>query len=146
MTGFVPDPVQRRCWREWGVGRDHVRVACPRCWSPKAASLLSVSYIGIPCKNLFKILFSGKNVRSSKPAILDHRWVCMTPAQRALQYGLLRIYSFPNSYDKKQSESHSGMSSSLQPHGLYIAHGILQARILEWVPFPFSRGFSQPRD
>ena len=25
-------------------------------------------------------------------------------------------------------------------------HGILQARILEWVPIPFSRGFSQPRD
>ena len=27
-----------------------------------------------------------------------------------------------------------------------IAHGILQARILEWVAFPFSRGSSQPRD
>ena len=25
-------------------------------------------------------------------------------------------------------------------------HGILQARILEWVAFPFSRGLSQPRD
>ena len=28
----------------------------------------------------------------------------------------------------------------------YTAHGILQARILEWVAFPFSRGSSQPRD
>ena len=28
---------------------------------------------------------------------------------------------------------------------VYIVHGILQARILEWVAFPFSRGFSQPR-
>ena len=28
----------------------------------------------------------------------------------------------------------------------YIVHGILQARILEWVTFPFSREFSQPRD
>ena len=27
-----------------------------------------------------------------------------------------------------------------------IVHGILQARILEWVVFPFSRGSSQPRD
>ena len=26
------------------------------------------------------------------------------------------------------------------------SHGILQARILEWVAFPFSRGSSQPRD
>ena len=32
------------------------------------------------------------------------------------------------------------MSDSLQPRG------ILQARILEWVAFPFSRGSSQPRD
>ena len=28
----------------------------------------------------------------------------------------------------------------------YIVHGILQARILEWVAFPISRGYSQPRD
>ena len=28
----------------------------------------------------------------------------------------------------------------------YTARGILQARILEWVAFPFSRGSSQPRD
>ena len=36
------------------------------------------------------------------------------------------------------------MSDSLQPHGLYrllgsSIHGILQARILEWVAIPFSR-------
>ena len=28
----------------------------------------------------------------------------------------------------------------------YTVHGILQARILELVAFPFSRGSSQPRD
>ena len=28
----------------------------------------------------------------------------------------------------------------------YIVHGILQARILEWIAFPFSKGSSQPRD
>ena len=28
----------------------------------------------------------------------------------------------------------------------YIVPGILQARILEWAAFPFSRGSSQPRD
>ena len=35
---------------------------------------------------------------------------------------------------------------TLQPHGLYPArlsvHGILQARILEWVAISFSRGSS----
>ena len=28
----------------------------------------------------------------------------------------------------------------------YTVYGILQARILEWVTIPFSRGFFQPRD
>ena len=42
------------------------------------------------------------------------------------------------------SESHSVVSDSLWPHG--FLHGILQARRLEWVAFPFSRGSSQPRD
>ena len=42
-----------------------------------------------------------------------------------------------------ESESYSVMSDYLQPHGLYR---ILQARILEWVAFPFSRGSSQLRD
>ena len=37
------------------------------------------------------------------------------------------------------------MSDSLGPHGLH-SHGILQARTLDWVAFPFSRGSSQPRD
>ena len=41
------------------------------------------------------------------------------------------------------------MSYSLRPyglyHGVYTVHGILQARILEWVAFPFSRESSQLR-
>ena len=27
----------------------------------------------------------------------------------------------------------------------YIVHGIIQARIVEWVAIPFFRGFSQPK-
>ena len=42
------------------------------------------------------------------------------------------------------------MSSSWQPHGqslpVFSVHGILQARTLEWVGIPFSRGSSPPRD
>ena len=45
-----------------------------------------------------------------------------------------------------ESESHSVVTDSLRSHGLYTVHGILQARILEWVAFPFSRGSPQPRD
>ena len=43
---------------------------------------------------------------------------------------------------EKESESRSVMSDTMD----YTVHGILQARILEWVTFPFSRGSSQPRD
>ena len=39
----------------------------------------------------------------------------------------------------------SVVSDSLRPHGLYV-HGILQARIVEWVAFPSSRDSYQPRD
>ena len=45
----------------------------------------------------------------------------------------------------KWGESCSVVSDSLRPMD-YIVQGILQARILEWVAFPFSRGPFQPRD
>ena len=43
---------------------------------------------------------------------------------------------------ESESDNLLVVSDSLGPH----VHGILQARILEWVAFPFSRGSSQPRD
>ena len=46
------------------------------------------------------------------------------------------------SVKQKWSRSRSVMPDSLQLH----SPGILQARILEWVAFPFPRGSSQPRD
>ena len=49
-----------------------------------------------------------------------------------------------------EHESSSVVSGSLQPMDCSLpgssVHGILQARILEWVAVPFSMGFSQPRD
>ena len=47
------------------------------------------------------------------------------------------------------SERHIVMSNSLQPMKYNLpcssVHGILQARILEWVTIPFSRGSFQPK-
>ena len=43
---------------------------------------------------------------------------------------------------KIESESHVWLFANPWTKG----HGILQARILEWVAFPFSQGSSQPRD
>ena len=50
---------------------------------------------------------------------------------------------------KSENIGHSVVSDPLQSHGLSpgsLVHGILQARILEWVAIPFSRESSQPRD
>ena len=45
----------------------------------------------------------------------------------------------------KESENHSVVYDSLWPMD-YTVHGILQAKIMEWIAFPFSRGSSQPSD
>ena len=46
---------------------------------------------------------------------------------------------------ESESEVYSVMSESLWSMA-YTVHGILQARILKWVAFPFTRASSQPRD
>ena len=51
------------------------------------------------------------------------------------------------SYDKsevkvKVAQSYPTLCDAMD----YTVHGILQARILEWVAFPISRGSSQPRN
>ena len=63
-------------------------------------------------------------------------------------YPLIYISLSPDSHllvKWSESASHSVVSDSLWPRGLYYP-GILQARTLEQVDIPFSRGSSQPRD
>ena len=50
----------------------------------------------------------------------------------------------PQVFEQAENESLSCVQLFAAPW--YTVHGILQARILEWVAFPFSRGSSQPRD
>ena len=47
---------------------------------------------------------------------------------------------------KEKWKSLSHVRLSVIPWTTYTVHGILQARMLDWVAFPFSRGSSQPRD
>ena len=53
-------------------------------------------------------------------------------------------------YIESESVSHLIVSDSLWPQGTAVhqalLHGILQARILEWVAISFYRGSSWPRD
>ena len=64
----------------------------------------------------------------------------------------MAVLSDPSLNNKVESESESvkvqvaQSSLTLCDPMDFIVHGILQARILEWVAFPFSRGSSQPGD
>ena len=55
------------------------------------------------------------------------------------------VKSFTSDIDESESERCLVMSDFCNPMD-YTVHEILQARILEWVAFPFSRGSSQLRD
>ena len=79
-------------------------------------------------------------------------WVAISFSRRNDQGGskVTQGTSPPAPKDPIHCVSCSVMSDSLQLHGLSppgsSVHGILQARVLEWVAIPFSRASSQPRD
>ena len=79
-----------------------------------------------------------------------------------LLWSVLILSMEAEAVDRSQGESRCGfqfpwlssIDSENESHSVltlcdpidYTVHGIFQARILEWVAFPFSRGSSQPRD
>ena len=67
------------------------------------------------------------------------------------QTGLTPVRSLTRHWEpESESVSHSAMSDSVTPwtvaYQAPLSMGILQARILEWVAMPSSRGSFQPRD
>ena len=69
----------------------------------------------------------------------------------SIHFLLVKLLSPLLTYLESESISHSVVSGSLRPHGLYSppgssVHRIPQAGIPEWVDIPFSKGSSQPRD
>ena len=57
-------------------------------------------------------------------------------------FSLKLYFTFNWKLKKKVAQSCPTLSKPMNS----TVHGILQARIVEWVAFPFSRGSSQPRD
>ena len=64
-------------------------------------------------------------------------WVAVPSSTQGLSPSLFRPPALAGDINE-WSESHSVVSDSCDPMD-YIVHGILQAKILEWVAFPFSR-------
>ena len=54
----------------------------------------------------------------------------------------MRIHLIINECRVKVAQSYLTLCDPMD----YTVHGILQAKIVEWVALPFSRGSSQPRD
>ena len=74
-------------------------------------------------------------------------WVSM-PSTRGSSHPrspMLQADSLPAEPGKPILKVAQSCPTLCDPMG-YTVHGILQARMLEWVAFPFSRGSSQPRD
>ena len=73
------------------------------------------------------------------------------PGSPALHADFMYLFTFYRlSYWESQNEKWTWKSLSRvwlfpTPRTATTIHGLLQARILEWVAFPFSRGSSQPR-
>ena len=75
---------------------------------------------------------------------LPNNWLCCTWAQKLAFGKALFTGRAKNSSFHMKVKFCSVMSYFVNPWD--VVHGILQARILEWVACPFSRGLSQPRD
>ena len=117
----------------------YIPIFCPMCWwtfrlfpclgyCNSAVMNIGVQesfWITVFSGYMYRIGISGQNTQSE--------WV----------KSLSRVRLFATPWTVAH-QAHPSMGFSKQEY--YIVHGILQARILEWAAFPFSRGSSQSRD
>ena len=111
----------------------------PDEWWYWASFLLLIGYLHFSFHPIYSLELSHQ-LRPWLPVT----WASNGPIHGILNYSEIYIYFSEYIFSSVQFSS-SVVSDSLWPHGLYTVHGILQARILEWVAFPFSTGSSQPR-
>ena len=86
-----------------------------------------------------KLILQSNSLDSSamsRPLKKEKEWENGTDWQR------LKTTKFSMEVKVKVTQPSSTLCNSMD----YRVHGILQARVLEWVAFPFSRWSSQPRD
>ena len=89
-------------------------------------------------------LDSHRSVNPKCSSTLESSWNYPSPPQIMEKLSSTKLVLVPKKLES-ESESRSVVSNSLWPHGLYSSWNI-QARLLEWVAFPFSGGSSQSRD
>ena len=128
-----------------GIKPSAVKVQIPNHWTTREVTrtpaCLKSLKVDCPLAPISCLIWHRCGAGHRSPAVC--LWVCsascgLQPMLRGWQRCLLLFFS------------HSVVSDSFRPHDCsppgFSVHGFSQARILEWVAIPFSRGFSQPRD
>ena len=131
----------------WFHGPQHARLPCPPLSPGVCSSSYPLSRWSYPTISTSVTHFSCPH---PFPKVFSNEFRIRWPKYWSFSFSVSpsNEYSELNSF-KIESESHSVLSDwclTLCDPTDYTVHGILQARILEWVAFPFSRGSSQPRD
>ena len=136
LTLAVIDPFLKEWWRcSWEQGLGNHTALWSALW-PGAHHLSSFSlrvFLSNPVSVKYIV---GQQLPPARWAMNSSHWYTAgleSSSRTLVKYGVLLW-----------SKSCSVMS--LCDPMDYTVHGILQARILEWVAFPFSRGSFQPRD
>ena len=113
-----------------------VAQSCPTVWDPMDCSLPGSSVHGI---FQARVLEWGAIAFSDVAVQLINNVVLASDVQQSDSFIYICMYL-------KVKVKVAQMCLTLWDPMDYTVHGILQARILEWVAFPFSRGSSQPRN
>ena len=110
----------------------------------KEACTSNSAHVSINGKSLGKMYFCQALLlfRTTKLECLNN-YIHISITTQAIKIGFPLTIGFSMA---KVKEKFAQLCPTLCNPMDYTAHEILQARILEWVAFPFSRGSSQPRD
>ena len=112
-----------------------------------AGGFFTIEPPGKPQQDLCNTLNNGAKRSCSEMELFHHLWNVFDP-RALLLCELPYIWGSPEySLERKWKwKLLSCVWLFVTPWTIHTVHGILQARILGWIAFPFSRGSSQPRD
>ena len=135
------------------LGSQHFREPSTKGWHESVSYSVMSNFFAtwwiVVHQDTLSMKFSRQEYWSALPVPFpgDPSWPGFEPESFALQAGSLpsELPGKPTGWHEREVKVSQLCPTLCNPMD-YTVHGILQARILEWVAFPFSREFSQPRD
>ena len=141
--------------RQFSWPRDWNRVSCTAGrfftnWARREAHIINTVINSMAWVNKFNQLKCSFEIDILLPQSFKMKSFLLKEVNQLDQHGCKYYRGMFSWYSmqlkESESVSHSVMSYSLRPQPSSSVHGIFQARILEWVAIPFSRGSFQPKD